>query len=393
MSQRLINRSPDLKRLQNDGYDIEIRGGHLLLKGVAYVDSQSAIREGVLVSTLDLAGDVTTKPQSHVVHFIGDHPCHKDGAKFREIQHASSTKTLEHDLVVQHSFSSKPPDGYTDYFAKMTTYANIISGPAQQIDPSVTSQSFPVITANEDESVFHYVDTASSRAGIGAVARKLELGKVAIVGVGGTGSYVLDLVAKAPVREIHLFDGDVFSQHNAFRSPGAPSVDELKARPQKIDYFKNQYSKMHRGIIAHGGYMDDSSVAELREMNFVFLCLDRGADKRSIVDALLECGIPFVEVGLGVQLDNESLGGVLRVTTSTANHPAGAKVKDRIPFSEGHGGDEYSTNIQVADLNALNAALAVIKWKKIFGFYRDLESEHHSTYTLDGNNVFNEDMP
>ena len=52
---------------------------------------------------------------------------------------------------------------------------------------------------------------------------------------------------------------------------------------------------------------------------------------------------------------------------------------------------EGSSNIQVADLNALNAVMAVIKWKKIRGFYRDLEHEHHSTYTTDGNMLLNSD--
>ncbi len=47
--------------------------------------------------------------------------------------------------------------------------------------------------------------------------------------------------------------------------------------------------------------------------------------------------------------------------------------------------------IQVAELNAFNAALAVIKWKKIRGFYRDLERELHSTYTTDGNLLLNAD--
>jgi hypothetical protein len=53
---------------------------------------------------------------------------------------------------------------------------------------------------------------------------------------------------------------------------------------------------------------------------------------------------------------------------------------------------DYSQNIQIADLNSLNAALAVIKWKKLLGFYRDLEHEHFSTYTIDGNLVTNEDQ-
>jgi len=34
---------------------------------------------------------------------------------------------------------------------------------------------------------------------------------------------------------------------------------------------------------------------------------------------------------------------------------------------------------------ALNAALAVIKWKKLVGFYADFRHEHHSTYTIEVN--------
>jgi tRNA A37 threonylcarbamoyladenosine dehydratase len=38
------------------------------------------------------------------------------------------------------------------------------------------------------------------------VTAKLEGKKIAIVGVGCTGSYILDLVAKTPVSEIHMYD-------------------------------------------------------------------------------------------------------------------------------------------------------------------------------------------
>lgn len=202
---------------------------------------------------------------------------------------------------------------------------------------------------------------------------------------------LLDLVAKTPVEEIHVYDGDVFSQHNAFRSPGAASIDQLAGKPKKAIHFAEQYSRMHRHIIAHDVFITESNVNDLRNMSFVFLCIDGGPSKRLIVDTLLAADVPFVDVGLGVQLDNEALGGVLRVTTATSRHPDRVRVKDRIPFSDGAGDDVYRTNIQVADLNALNAALAVIKWKKVSGFYRDLDGEHYATYTIDGNNIINED--
>jgi len=35
----------------------------------------------------------------------------------------------------------------------------------------------------------------------------------------------------------------------------------------------------------------------------------------------------------------------------------------------------YNSNIQIAEINALNCCLAIIKFKKFFGFYLDLENE------------------
>lgn len=395
MSQRLISHSPDLKRLRDEGYDVEVRSGYLLMKQVPYVNSAQEIKYGILVSELSLAGDVTTAPGTHVAHFAGEYPCRRDGSAIDQIRNQSARTSLSPNLEIDHTFSSKPTTAgrYADYYEKMTTYAAIISSPAQSIDPTLTVKTFPVMVAAEDESVFVYTDTASSRAGIGAVAAKLEVGKVAIAGLGGSGSYVLDFVAKTPVREIHLFDGDAFLQHNAFRSPGAPSVDELREHPLKTVYWRDRYSWMRRGIFAHGSYLDASNVHELQTMDFVFLCLDKGPIKELIVETLEAAGVAFIDVGMGVYRGpGDSLGGILRVTTSTADQRGHVREKKRIPFGEGDDDNEYARNIQIAELNALNAALAVIKWKKLCGFYLDLEHEHHSTYTIDGNMIINEDQ-
>ncbi|MGO9047784.1 MAG: hypothetical protein ACLQFW_13010 [Xanthobacteraceae bacterium] len=67
------------------------------------------------------------------------------------------------------------------------------------------------------------------------------------------------------------------------------------------------------------------------------------------------------------------------------------RANERISFV-GDDNDLYAQNIQIADLNALNAALAVVKWKKLCGFYADLRKEHFSTYTIDGNALTNEDI-
>jgi len=394
MSQRPIDRSADLKKLRDEGYDLEVRSGCLLVKDVPYVDSRKEIKRGILVIKLVLAGDQTGRPDTHVAYFSGEHPCDEDGAKIEKIKHGSNEHSLAKGVAVNHSFSAKPKpnDSYPDYYAQVTTYVAILSGPAQRIDPTVTARTFPVIEMDkESDEPFNYADTASSRAEIVAVTKKLALRKIAILGLGGTGSYVLDLVAKTPVNEIHLYDGDTFYQHNAFRSPGAPSSDELRARRPKATHFKNLYAKMRRGIVDHPVYLDAANVEELRGMDFVFVCLDKGSPKKLIVEKLEEFNIPFTDVGIGIQLAENALGGIVRVTTSAAQKRD--HFRSRVSFEDVPGDDDYNRNIQIADLNAFNAALAVIKWKKLFGFYRDLKSEHHSQFSIDTNLLIHEDRP
>ena len=272
MSHPLISRSEDLKRLRDEGYHVEVRTdpAYLLIKDVPYVTADAEVKRGTLVSTLALAGNVTTSPDTHVIDFIGDAPCDKNGAALTIVSDASR-RVLAEGLVVDFSFSRKPTVGYSNYYEKITTYASILEAPAQVLDPAATAQTYPLIEDHDEDSVFEYFDSASSRAGIGAVTDKLRLKTVAIVGLGGTGSYVLDLVAKTPVREIHLFDGDHFLQHNAFRAPGAPSMQTLVTKPAKVDYFAELYANMRRGIVAHPEFLDDTNVEESAAMEFVFL--------------------------------------------------------------------------------------------------------------------------
>lgn len=393
MSRALFSLNPDLARLRSEGYFMRIQGSFLVMLEVPYVDTQRQVRFGTLVSSLDLAGDRTRKPETHVMHWDGDFPCNADGTPLPGISHAAPNSDLGHGLTARYSFSSKPSDlGYSDYYAKMSTYATIVSGPAAVLQPGISPRVFRGGDEEEEASVFNYLDTASSRAGIGALASKLEQEVVAIIGLGGTGGYILDFVAKTPVKQIRLYDGDDFLSHNAFRAPGAPSLEELRDAPKKVHYLKGIYERMHRGIEAHHVEMKTETLGLLDGITFAFLGMDAGEEKRVVVAKLEALGVPFIDVGMGLELTNGSLGGILRVTTSTPTKRDHVH-QGRISFAGGGGQDVYASNIQVADLNALNACLAVVRWKKLRGFYRDLEQEHHSTYTTDGGMLLNGDQP
>lgn len=391
MSQQLINLSPDLHRLFEDGYEVSIEHGHLIVRHIPYVTSRREVALGTLVSTLAMSGDRTNPPDTHVMMFAGEFPCDSNGAALEKIRHASTGQIIGGDLVVGHSFSSKPLSGYKDYYEKVVTYAGLISNHAAAIDPAATARTNRVVEA-ADESSFVYIDNASGRAGISAASLKLKQASVAIVGLGGTGSYVLDQLAKTPVEAIHIYDGDVFEQHNAFRAPGAASIAELRSRSLKVDYLAAIYDNMHKGIVKHPCYIDAGNVDELASCSMVFLCVDANEDKPVIIDLLETADVPFIDVGIGLELVDGKLVGSVRTTTSTSAMRHHVKARSRIPLHRIDGNDLYARNIQVADLNALNACLAVIRWKKLCGYYADAEQEHFSLFTIDSNHLLNEDF-
>jgi hypothetical protein len=394
MSHRLIDLSDDLRSLRDEGYNVDIYGGYLLVRDIPYVDSsRNVCLDGILVAPLNLDGDIVNPPQDHTIKFIGEYPCLADGTPIEGIRQGTGIDStqISPNLTARCCFSAKPPAGnYPNYFKKIQTYAGILSGHAAILDQSVTAKSFRVVEPEDDGSPFQYIDTASARAEISMITQKLAADKIAIIGLGGTGSYLLDLLAKTPAKEIHLFDGDKFSSHNAFRAPGAASKDDLHRQPLKVEYFKGIYSRMHKGIIDHPEHVGDSNIEILRDMACVFICMDAGPIKKYIVDKLTEFSVVFIDVGMGLYAKNEKIGGILQVVTSTPENREQAL--SRMSFTAGDIPNEYDKNIQVADLNALNAILAVIRWKKIRQFYFDNKQERYNSFTIGGNMLLNEDL-
>lgn len=388
MSRKLFSRNEDLQRLRADGYFVQIVDEKfLVMRQVPYVNERREVALGTLVTPLELAGDITRKPiQQHVIMFDGDYPCDAQGKRMN-LGAEGQRREIGPGVFVRHTFSQKPTGGYTDYHHKMTTYHAMLAAPANVVDPTIRPRQFSSPEDDDPHSIFEYPDTASGRTGTAKLAALLKTEVVAVIGLGGTGAYILDKVAKTPVLQIRLFDADEFLNHNAFRAPGAPSLDELREAPKKVDYFKNVYSRMHRGIIAHPVKLARDNVHLLDGVTFAFIAIDDGPDKLAVIEKLEAIGASFIDVGMGLTLEDESLGGILRTTASTPERRE--VLRKKVSFAPKEAGGVYETNIQVADLNSLNADFAVIKWKKLRGYYRDLERELHASYTTDGNLLLN----
>jgi molybdopterin/thiamine biosynthesis adenylyltransferase len=370
-------------RLIDEGYEVEVRSAHLLLHNVPYVTADRAIRRGTLVCTYIESGGVLQPPDNHQVWWTGEYPCFASGAKLTALENEHTEQELFPGCTIRHRFSNKPEGhlNFEDHYQKMAHYATILSDQARVVDCDADARTGRVIAPADDDSVHRYADTASARAEILGLAPRLKQ-RVAIIGLGGTGSYILDQLAKTHATEIHLFDGDRFRQHNAFRAPGAATFEDLKACLSKVEYFRARYDHMHRNIRTHDCFIDESTVKELGAFDFVFVCVDRGSARRLICQYLIAQGISFIDVGMSIQKVQEAqtLVGTCRTTLVTRdNHVHVAKF---VPFEDGEDDPLYRSNIQIADLNAVNAMLAVIKWKQYSGFYHDDFASHHDTYSI-----------
>lgn len=388
--------NPDVQRLQEAGYGVQFRAGHLLVS-TPYVNAHREVKWGYLVSTIEVI-DLPGRPDIHVAYFLGetvdDYPCSNDGIRLDNLIHQPGPVDLGQGLIVTCGFSRRPTaprSDYDDYFDKMSTYVGMLQAHAQAIDRTVSYRQYPPIVATPEESVFQYEDAATTHARIGAVVDKIRRLRIAIVGLGGSGSYVLDAVAKTPVGEIHLFDDDLLLIHNAFRTPGAATLEELNARPTKVAHHSMTYSAMHRHVIPHPQRITIENAQDLTNFDFVFISVDAGPDKRAIFEALRSASIPFVDTGMGIYQRGSSIGGIVRTSTSlpTQADPNWIMDDNEISFVEDVD-DGYAQNIQIAELNMLNAAIAVIKWKQYYGFYFDFEHECTSNYAIDGNHMLNQ---
>jgi hypothetical protein len=395
MSRRLTSPdlNPDLHRLESEDYTLEFVGGKLVVRDIPYVDGSAAVHhDGFLVMPLELAGEKAQAPNDHTASFGGGIPCKSDGSDLNTVVNGRGQQDLGGGIVIECTCSMMPNDNggkYPDFYEKVTKYVAAITGHATKLDPNATARVGRPIPADDDPSPFKYRNTASSRAGIDAINAKLADERIAIIGLGGTGEHILDYTAKTEAKTIDVFDGDDLRSHNAFRAPGAISLDELNALPLKVDHYVAMYSTMRDGITAHPYDVNEDNIDELRDMTFVFIAIDDAEAKKPIIDALERFGIPYVDVGMGVEAIDGTLTGSLRTTVVTPEKNDHAAV--RIPVIDVAGPDDYRTNIQIVELNARNASDAVIAWKQYRGFYADLGTEHHSVYTIATNHIINDD--
>src|SRR6266436_1577675 len=378
---RLVNRNDDLRRLIEKGYAVAFDSdtNHLVIRDIPYLTEAGGLKWGALVAKVEFVDQELIPQTDHQVFFAGGVPHGLDGSPISNLGGGATQIQLGPacaDIVVERSFSNKPKDTgkFADFSEKIDSYVMIISGPAtERFD--VTPLTRRVVEGTSSGSVFKFPDTLTSRADLGDLAAHFADDVVAIIGLGGTGAYVLDLLVKTPVREIRGFDPDHFCVHNAFRSAGTLSPDAELGR-SKAEVYHARYQGFRHNLETKSLFVDAAAAPEFDGVTFAFVCVDNGPSRAAIFDLLLAKQIPFIDVGMGLKRQAGALIGVVRTTYYSKENGAKLRQMGLAEFSEAPG-DLYRTNIQIAELNALNACLDVIRYKQLRGFYLAETRDEH----------------
>ena len=226
---------------------------------------------------------------------------------------------------------------------------------------------------------FNIPNTFEARAGLGPVQDRIRGQGIAIIGLGGTGAYVLDLVNKTPLQDIYLLDFDVVEWHTFKRAPGAPTAEEIKSvregRLPKVDYYHSKYTSFRQGIYPHAIRVDSKSTLSeflsAHPVDFAFVCIDQltiGDSPRQdvVYCALSEAGVPFIDSGVSIMIEEGAVTGAI----TTSFYEAGSMTwMDAIPNAKIEGDISGYHNVQLPEVNALAAALAVMEWRRRTGQY------------------------
>lgn len=381
MSHPLINLDPDFARLQDEGYDIEVRGGYFLVHHVPFLGKDGKLQFGDLRINLRMSGSQILPPTVHTAYWWKERPCLESGDYIPSLGDLRENADFGNGLLSSFMFSLYPDNGmYKSYYDKAVSYYNTIAGPALHKFPDALREVKARLIIPEEESSLNYIDTNSSKSNLSHMNQLFKTQRVAIVGLGGTGAYVLDYLAKLDLKEIALYDGDEFNSHNAFRAPGAPSVETLESRMSKCEYLASIYSNMNNAIQWHVEMIGASNIHKLYDYDIVFICIDSNAARNFITRNLADHNVSFIDSGLGLFVTESSVGGNVRVTTAFTG--CYDHLKDAFGDSDLDNEDNpYKTNVQIAELNSVAAAFSVIKWKQMLGFY--------TTYDNTLNKVFN----
>ena len=331
----------------------------------------------------------------------------------RAVHAVKVTVDAEHDGRVYYADGS-PIGNYVDGDGKTWSNISIKRGVPGRPEPDATAHDLlhryakhvvgAVASAGHSEVVshalpdpFHIPNTFEARAGIAPVQDHIRGDRIAIIGLGGTGAFLLDLIAKTPLSEIHLFDSDCVDWHTLMRAPGVPTADELEqvraGSLLKVDYYRSKYPAFRDGIRGHSVRVESPEmfaefVAE-HPIDFAFICIDQlteggSARQDAVYRAVSAADVPFIDSGVSITIEDCAVRGAV---TTTAYAAGSGMWEGAIPNARLHGDAPGYRNVQLPEVNAAAALFAVMEWRRRTGQYVSEAPSFYQKFLLEKGQV------
>ena len=372
MSPTPTNHESQLAEIQQAGFDCWVEDDTLTVGTVPYRLSDGGIGHGFLICHLNRNGMDISPPSDHTVAWIGDElPCLRNGQPMDQLIIDQSRTTWSNGSISICIMSRLGPQPYPNYGRKMLSYVRLIAQEAVTEWRSLDSGAVFVKDVN------HMVDheTGLNRAGVGHLNTLLAKENIAVIGAGGTGAHIVDLVSKSNVQQIDIYDPDYVSVHTQLRWPGIVDRRIVEEKTNKAEYLAALYAKRtNRNIRGHPFAIDESNLTYLTKKTMIFVAIDNGQARHEVLTGLAVKGLNFIDCGIDLQDDDGPLTASVRIIRCQDEHSTAKRLElaalapEAVKAAEI---DPYAQNIQTGEVNSLNAALAVISWKQGIGFYKD----------------------
>lgn len=150
-------------------------------------------------------------------------------------------------------------------------------------------------------------DRSLALTGRGALGRLSQM-RGAVIGASGTGSLVMELLLRAGVGEIVVFEFDVIKDHNLNRILYARQrdADASVEKATRLTEALNEIGLPTRITVIEGGDITKERVAlELRGCDFIFGCVDNRDWPRLIMtEVAYQYLIPYLDLGTEIGIDD-----------------------------------------------------------------------------------------
>lgn len=236
--------------------------------------------------------------------FVHTHPNSLHPSKFSSIDVKSNKKIFNN---LSQILTNKPLGSLV--FSRKGIYGVVFrDGKLQPILSTWISGStlskIPTVDSKKENSIIETVFDRQIKAIGKAGQLRLQEMKIAVVGVGGTGSSVAVQLARMGIKKLTLIDRDVIENSNVSRVYGSKKSDIGKSKVEVLKKYLATFSKVEVDAVK-SDIVKENVIADLIDADAIFGCTDNLSSRLILNDVSIQYYIPLIDIGCRINLNKD----------------------------------------------------------------------------------------